>query len=139
MGILRLIRILLIDQESVISDKLEGHELWQHANLKAHGHAKERLSTTASQKNPVIALDRRTHLKVNAAQRDLNAAVQTPIENRKPTSLTIWMLNRVINGTQETPKRELLISTMKRAAKNPNVDHYTLERINGFLKRLKAT
>ena len=66
---------------SVVGDKLEGHELWQHANLRANGLADERLSTEASRQNPVIALDQATHQQVNAAQRAIDAASQTPMEN----------------------------------------------------------
>jgi len=66
---------------SVVKDKLEGHEVWQHANLKSNGLATTRLSTAASQNNPVIALSQSTHKAVNAAQRGLDAASQTPIQN----------------------------------------------------------
>ena len=65
---------------SVVGDKLEGHELWQHANLRANGLADERLSTEASRQNPVIALDQATQQQVNAAQRAIDAASQTPME-----------------------------------------------------------
>ena len=54
---------------SIPGDRLEGHELLQHAILKEEGLAGEkRLSTEASKKNPVIALERDTHLDVNKAQ-----------------------------------------------------------------------
>jgi Mg2+/Co2+ transporter CorC len=52
--------------------------------------------------------------------------------------LTVWMLNRVINDTQEPKERQQLISTMRQAANNPKADHRTLDRINGFLDRLKS-
>jgi hypothetical protein len=55
---------------------------------------------------------------------------------RTPTMLTAWMLNRVINGTQESATRELLVSTMRQAATNPKTDGKTVERITGFLERL---
>jgi hypothetical protein len=58
--------------------------------------------------------------------------------SRKPTMLTVWMLNRVINDTQEPKERQQLISTMRQAANNPKADHRTLDRINGFLDRLKS-
>jgi hypothetical protein len=60
---------------------ISGHELWQHANLKANGLADARLSTPASQGNPVIALDDAMHRQVNAAQSFLDAASMTPREN----------------------------------------------------------
>jgi hypothetical protein len=66
---------------SVVGDNLEGHEIWQHASLKANGLATERLSTAASQNNPVIALSREVHQQVNTAQRSLDAATQAPIDN----------------------------------------------------------
>jgi hypothetical protein len=78
---------------SVVGDNLEGHELWQHANLKSLGLASERLSTPASQNNPVLALDRTVHLRVNAAQRVLNAAGQTPIENINANAAILRNLN----------------------------------------------
>lgn len=68
---------------SVIGDKLEGHEIWQHANLKSNGLAGERLSTAASKNNPIIVLDQATHAKVTAAQSELSASAMTPIENIK--------------------------------------------------------
>ena len=58
--------------------------------------------------------------------------------SRKPTMLTVWMLNRVINGTQEPAKKEVLISTMRQAVTNLKTDRQTLERVNGFLERLKS-
>lgn len=66
---------------SVVGDNLEGHEPWQHSNLKSHGLATERLSTDASKQNPVIVLNKETHAKVNAAQRAINASSQTPKQN----------------------------------------------------------
>ena len=69
------------NDRSVVGDNLEGHELWQHANLKANDLATNRLSTDASKNNPVIALDRDTHVQVNQAQRSIDAANQTPMEN----------------------------------------------------------
>ncbi len=58
--------------------------------------------------------------------------------NRKPTKLTILMLNRVINGTYDPKTKGELISIMRQAAINPKSDRTTLERINGFLERLEA-
>ncbi len=57
---------------------------------------------------------------------------------RKPTMQTVWMLNRVINGTHDPAKKERLISTMKQGAANPKSDRQTIERIHGFLERLKS-
>ena len=94
---------------SKVGDKLEGHELWQHANLKAKGLATERLSTTASKNNPVIALDRATHVKVNAAQRALNAADMTPLKNIEANADILRNLNAapesVIKAAEEAAIR----------------------------------
>ncbi len=78
---------------SVVGDDLEGHELWQHANLKAKGLATTRLSTPASQSNPVIALERGIHQEVNAAQRSINAASQTPLQNINANAQVLRDLN----------------------------------------------
>jgi len=66
---------------SVVGDNLEGHELWQHANLREQGLATSRLSTSASRENPVIALDQGVHQRVTAAQSAFDAATQTPMQN----------------------------------------------------------
>jgi hypothetical protein len=57
---------------------------------------------------------------------------------RRPTMLTVWMLNRVLNGTKESAKRQALVRAMRQAASNPKTDKATLERIQGFLERLKG-
>jgi len=69
------------DSRRVVGDHLEPHELWQHANLRANGLTTTRLSTPASQNNPVIVLPRPIHQQVNAAQRALNPGAQTPLQN----------------------------------------------------------
>jgi hypothetical protein len=66
---------------SVIGDQLEGHELWQHANQNQLGLAESRLSSAASQQNPVLVLERLTHQRVNAAQAGLDARAMTPRQN----------------------------------------------------------
>jgi YD repeat-containing protein len=66
---------------SVIGDMIEGHELWQHANLRANGLATTRLSTEASRNNPVLALEQGVHREINAGQRAFNPVLQTPVEN----------------------------------------------------------
>lgn len=84
---------------SVVGDNLEGHELWQHANLRAKGLATERLLTAASQDNPVIALDRALHRRVNAAQGAVDAATQTPAENIKANAAILRKLNAADRST----------------------------------------
>lgn len=66
---------------SVVGDGLEGHELWQHANMNEMGLTSTRLSTPASEMNPVIVLDRATHQAVNAAQAAFDARAMTPVQN----------------------------------------------------------
>lgn len=58
--------------------------------------------------------------------------------NRRPTMLTVWMLNRILNGTKEPVKRQALVQAMRQAANNPKTDRATLERIQGFLERLNG-
>lgn len=53
---------------------------------------------------------------------------------RKPTAATVWMLNRVINGTQDETAREQLYATMKEAAAHPEADNDTVELIGTFLE-----
>jgi hypothetical protein len=55
---------------------------------------------------------------------------------RRPTPLTVWMLNRIINGTKSLDLRQQLIATMERAMLNPRADQNTQQRANGFIKRL---
>jgi hypothetical protein len=57
---------------------------------------------------------------------------------RRPTILTVWMLNRVLNGTKEPAKRQALVRAMRQAASNPKTGKATLERIQGFLERLNG-
>ena len=68
-------------KRSVVGDGLEGHELWQHSNLKENGYATTRFSSDASKNNIVIALPHNDHVDVNAAQYALNAKTQVPIDN----------------------------------------------------------
>ena len=66
---------------SVVGDNIEGHEMWQHANLNENGYATTRLSTDASKNNPVMALPHEVHVDVNRAQSELNARTQAPMQN----------------------------------------------------------
>jgi RHS repeat-associated protein len=78
---------------SVVGDNMEGHEIWQHANVNEQGLATTRLSTPASQLNPVIVLDKDTHAAVNAAQRVLDARAMTPVQNIKANAQILRDLN----------------------------------------------
>jgi len=68
-------------KRSATGDGLQGHEVWQHANMKEHGLANRRGAGPASRENPVIALPDRVHTEVNAAQRAFDPRTQTPMQN----------------------------------------------------------
>ncbi|WP_146168667.1 hypothetical protein [Sphingomonas sp. PP-CE-3G-477] len=70
-----------LKDRSVIGGRLEGHEVWQHANLNERGLATARHASDASKSNPVIALDRDAHLNVSRAQHEIDARTQTLTEN----------------------------------------------------------
>ena len=55
---------------------------------------------------------------------------------RKPTSSTVWMLNRVINGTKVADAKQLLVATLEQAMVNPLADQNTVQRVSRFLERL---
>jgi hypothetical protein len=55
---------------------------------------------------------------------------------RKPTPLTIWMLNRIINATKLHDIKDRLIALMENARRNPLADQKSLEMIDRFLERL---
>jgi hypothetical protein len=56
---------------------------------------------------------------------------------RKPTSHTIWMLNRLINGTTELDARRFFFDIMEQARLNPLTHQNTILEIDRFLKRLE--
>jgi len=51
--------------------------------------------------------------------------------SKNPTMVTVWMLNRVLNGTEDPAKRRPLIWALEQASSK--ADEATLERIQGFL------
>ena len=57
---------------------------------------------------------------------------------RKPTPHTVWMFNRVINGTKAPDVRQNYIAELERAKERQPLDQATLERINHFLSRLAS-
>jgi hypothetical protein len=79
-------------------DGLEGHEMWQHANINENGYATTRLSTDASKKNPVMALPHEVHVDVNNAQRSINARLQTPTENINSNAQILYNHEKVPNS-----------------------------------------
>ena len=44
--------------------------------------------------------------------------------DRKPTYMTLWMLNRLINGEKEEQTKEKYIRKMKEYAEHPNADDF---------------
>ena len=58
--------------------------------------------------------------------------------NRKPTPMTVWMLNRIINGTSSAVERVKYLNIMKDLLKNPMIDSSTNEDIIDFLKYQSA-
>jgi hypothetical protein len=70
----------------------------------------------------------------------LKGYVERLIESvgRKPTMLTVWMLNRVLNGTKEPAKRQALVLAMRQAASSPKTDRATFKRTQDFLERLNG-
>jgi hypothetical protein len=55
---------------------------------------------------------------------------------RKPMLLTVWMLNRVLNGTSAGPAKRRLHEVMERVRDNQAADQNTLKLVNRFLQRL---
>ena len=55
---------------------------------------------------------------------------------RHPTWITVWMLNRLINGTQDLAIRRRYVRMMMLAAANPQADQRTIEQARHFLTRL---
>ena len=86
-------------KRSVVGDSIEGHELWQFANLKEHGYASSRVSNEISRNNPVIALPREVHLEVNRAQYSINPRTQTPLENIKANTEILYSNPNIPNSS----------------------------------------
>lgn len=53
---------------------------------------------------------------------------------RRPTCTTVWMLNRLLNGTKDRASREALIDAMRRAGGHPASDDGVRESVARFLK-----
>jgi hypothetical protein len=78
---------------SVVGDNLEGHEIWQQANINEQGLATSRLSGAASGENPVIALRADVHRQVSAAQGAFDPRAQTPVQNIRTGAQILRDLN----------------------------------------------
>jgi len=68
-------------KRSLVGDGIDGHEIWQHANMNAHMLTGSRLSSAASRGNPVIALPRGLHVQIHQADLNLNVRNQTARQN----------------------------------------------------------
>jgi hypothetical protein len=53
----------------------------------------------------------------------------------KPTSHTIWLLNRIINGTKQALDRERLINILRQAESHPASDAQARRQAAHFLQR----
>ena len=56
---------------------------------------------------------------------------------RRPTLSTIWMLNRVINGTKSPEIQQLLIGALEQSSLNPLTDQNTRQLVSRFLNKLQ--
>ncbi|WP_346187863.1 hypothetical protein [Rubritalea halochordaticola] len=54
--------------------------------------------------------------------------------SRKPTALTVWMLNRILNAKLENDMRVALLNLMKVAATHPKADNIAQQEAAEFLK-----
>ena len=52
---------------------------------------------------------------------------------RKPTSHTVWMLNRLINGTAQ-PDKQILIEAMQQVKQHPLADQSTIQRAAEYVR-----
>jgi hypothetical protein len=57
---------------------------------------------------------------------------------RKPIQQTIWMLNRVTNGTRDPDLRRDYVAELELAGSGPGVDPSLKHQIDHFLQRLRA-
>jgi hypothetical protein len=57
---------------------------------------------------------------------------------RKPTSHTVWMLNRLINGTLDSGLRRGYIAAMENAKQHTLADANVVHDAESFLKRLRS-
>jgi len=56
--------------------------------------------------------------------------------SRRPTCHTIWLLNRIINGTKEPAERTRLINILREAENNPAADLQAKRSAAHFLERI---
>jgi hypothetical protein len=57
---------------------------------------------------------------------------------RRPTGHTVWMLNRVINGTKIPEVKHRLMAVMEEVRRNPVADQNVVKQVDRFLERLSS-
>ena len=58
--------------------------------------------------------------------------------SRRPTVMTLWMLNRVLNGTNAPSKRRILVDAMREAVRHGEADAQLREVAQRFMERLNS-
>jgi hypothetical protein len=58
---------------------------------------------------------------------------------RRPTPHTLWMLNRLINGTTTPLERQHSLDVLRRAAVNPATDDASRQAADRFILRLESS
>jgi len=53
---------------------------------------------------------------------------------RRPTAHTVWMLQRLINGTKERKRHKRLLLALRAAAAHPKADRETKEHVKLFVE-----
>lgn len=53
----------------------------------------------------------------------------------RPTSLTAWMVNRLLNGAQDAAERTTYVAAFDRAREDPATDSATRAEIEHYLER----
>jgi hypothetical protein len=56
---------------------------------------------------------------------------------RKPTMQTVWMLNRILNGTEDPAVKRRLVGILEGAKQHPLAESNVQRRIDHFLERLQ--
>jgi hypothetical protein len=54
---------------------------------------------------------------------------------RRPTSVTVWMVNRLLNGAKREEERAVLLKTLEEVLRNPLADSGAVQMANRFLNR----
>jgi|SRR5579859_477035 len=58
---------------------------------------------------------------------------------RRPTPATVWMLNRVLNGTRSEPTRHELIEVLGSVLAHPRADQASIDLARRFLERSRTS